>query len=211
MARREGTHSPNLLWGLLVLFGLDLSLVFVAGSLPVRPTGASLPRAWTVLLLGPFFLIPLSVILAQVVLPVASFRDDVFPLVTIPSLRPSALPFVVSFPSCCGIQLFKCGPRYGFNLSTCTTLGLDRGVFWIRYTTSDKDAITKNGPSHGLSNLGFLPFLRRMLCSHTLSPGCNGFHESFLSWFRFWRTPDSFRCRLASSNALDSRFCKAST
>ena len=118
MARREGTHSPNLLGGLIVLLGLDLSSVFVAGSLPVRPTGASLPRAWTVLLLGPFFLIPLSVISVRVVLPVASFREssfDVFPLVTIPSSRPSALPFVVSFPSCCGIQLSKGGPRYGFN------------------------------------------------------------------------------------------------
>ena len=163
LARREGTHSPNLLGDLIVLFGLDLSSVFVTGSLPVRPTGASLPCAWTVLLLGSFFLIPLSIILAQAVLPVASFWDtsfDVFPLVTIPSLCPSALPLGVSFPSCCGIQLSKGGPRCGFNLSTCTTLGLDCGDFWIRYTTSDKDAIIKKGPSQGFSYLGFLPFLR---------------------------------------------------
>ena len=138
LARREGTHSPNLLGCLIVLFGLDLLSVFVTGSLPVRPTGASMPCAWTVLLLGAFFLIPLSVILARAVLPVASFQDtsfDFFPLVTIPSFRPPALPFGVSFPSCCGIQLSKGSPRYGFNLSTCTTLGLDRGDFWILYTT----------------------------------------------------------------------------
>ena len=133
LARREGTHSPNLLGSLIVLFGLDLSSVFVTGSLPVRPTGASLSRAWTVLLLGPFFLIPLSVISARAVLPVASFQDtsfDVFPLVTIPSFRPPALPFGVSFPSC-GIQLSKGDARYSFNLSMCTTLGLDRGDSWI--------------------------------------------------------------------------------
>ena len=145
---REGTHSPNLLGGLIVLFGLDLSSVFVTGSLPVRPTGASLPRAWTVLLLGPFFLVPLPVISARAVPPVASFRDtffDVFSLVKILSSRSSALHFGLSFSSCCGIQLYKGVPRYGFNLSTCTTLGLDRGAFWIRYTTLDKDAITKKG------------------------------------------------------------------
>lgn len=180
---REGTHSPNLLGGLIVLFGLDLSSVFVTGSLPVRPTGASLPRAWTVLLLGPFFFVPLPVISARAVLPVASFRDtffDVFSLVKILSSRSSALHFGLSFSSCCVIQLYKGVPRYGFNLSTYTTLGLDRGAFWIRYTTLDKVAITKKF----LSNLGFLPFLRRMLCSHTLSPGCNGFHKSLLSQFR---------------------------
>ena len=110
--------------------------------------GASLPRAWTVLLLGPFFLVPLPVISTRAVLPVASFRDtffDVFSLVKILSSRSSALHFGLSFSSCCGIQLYKGVPRYGFNLSTCTTLGLDRGAFWIRYTTLDKDAITKKG------------------------------------------------------------------
>ena len=80
----------------------------------------------------PFFPIPLFVISAQADLHVSSFRDtsfDVFPLVTIFSLRPSALLFAVSFPSCCGIQLSEGGPRYGFNLSTCTTVVLDRGDF----------------------------------------------------------------------------------